>query len=317
MPLRPLLPTVAGLLAAGLSLTACGSDDAEARVDGPSVTVEHAQGETEVPLDPAEVVVFDMAVLDTIDTLGAGDRVAGVPQEFVPEFLADYAGEEYVNAGTLFEPDYEAVNAAEPDLIIVAGRSAEAYDDLSEIAPTIDLSLDLEDFLGSFEEQTATLGEIFGKEAEAQQALDALEKRVADVRTQTADAGDGLFLLTTGGELSAYGSGSRFGNVVHDALGIEPADSDIQADTHGEAVSFEYVAETDPEWLFVLDRDVAVGESEGGAAQAVLDNELVAQTRAWKKDQVVYVDPTRWYVVGSGLSTLDAMVTEVQQAVRP
>ena len=313
MTVRPSVPSLAGLLVAGLALTACGSG-AEAEVEGPSVTVEHAQGETEVPLDPQKVVVFDMGVLDTIDTLGG--QVSAVPKDFLPDFLSEYAGDDYVNAGTLFEPDLEEVNAADPDLIIVAGRSAEAYEDLSEIAPTIDLTLDPADFLGSFEEQTETLGEIFEKEDEARAALDALETKVAEVEAQTADAGAGLVLLTTGGELSAYGSGSRFGNIVHDVLGVETADSDIEADTHGEAVSFEYVAETDPEWLFVLDRDVATGESEGGAAQAVLDNELVAGTTAWKEDQVVYLDPVRWYVVGSGLSTLDAMVTEVQEAVR-
>ncbi|WP_435743572.1 siderophore ABC transporter substrate-binding protein [Nocardioides sp. SYSU DS0663] len=310
----PALPGLAGLLVAGLALTACGEDAEAAKVDGPSITVEHAQGETEVPLDPSKVVVYDMGVLDTIDTLGG--EVAGVPQDFLPDFLAEYAGEEYLDAGTLFEPDYEAVNAAEPDLIIVAGRSAEAYGELSEIAPTIDLTLDADDYLGSFEEQTETLGEIFEKEEEARQALDALEAKTEEVRAETADAGDGLFLLTTGGEISAYGAGSRFGNIIHDVLGVEPADTDIEADTHGEAVSFEYVAETDPAWLFVLDRDVATGESEGGAAQAVLDNELVAGTRAWQDDQVVYLDPARWYVVGSGLSTVDAMVTEIQEAVR-
>ena len=312
---HPLVPSLVGLVAAGLTLTACGGDaEAGSAVDGPSVTVAHARGETEVPLSPSRVVVFDMGVLDTIDTLGG--EVAAVPKDFVPELLAEYQGEDVVDAGTLFEPDYEAVNAAEPDLIIVAGRSAEAYDDLSEIAPTIDLTNDPTDFLGSFEEQTETLGRIFEKEAEARTALDALETKIADVKAQTAGAGTGLVLLTTGGELSAYGSGSRFGGLVHDVLGVEPADPDIEADTHGEAVSFEYVAETDPDWLFVLDRDVAVGESEGGAAQAVLDNELVAGTTAWQQDQVLYVDPVRWYVVGSGLSTLDAMVTEVQETVR-
>jgi iron complex transport system substrate-binding protein len=312
---RRLIPSaLAALVVAGLALTGCGSDSEAAASDGPTVTVPHAQGEKDVPIDPDTVVVYDMGVLDTIDRLG-GD-VAGVPTDFVPDFLSEYTGAEYFNAGTLFEPDYEAVAEAEPDLIIVGGRSAEAYEDLDEIAPTIDLSLDYTDLLASVQEQTETLGAIFGEEDEARRALDALDAKIAQVEEQTAGAGTGLVVLTTGGELSAYGSGSRFGGVIHDLLGVEPADTDIEADTHGEAVSFEYIAETNPDWLFVVDRDVATGESEGGAAEQVLDNDLVAQTTAWRSDHVVYLDPVRWYIVGSGLSTLDAMVTQIQESVR-
>lgn len=312
--IRPLAPPTLALVVAAGALTGCGNDASATAVEGPSVTVSHAQGETEVPLDPQRVITFDIGTLDTIDALG-GD-VTGVPQEFVPEFLEQYTSEDYVNAGTLFEPDFEAVNEAEPDLIIVGGRSAEAYEDLSDIAPTIDLTVDSTDFLNSFREQTETLGTIFEAEKEAERALADIEGRVEQVKQRASRIGTGLVVLTTGGEVSAYGSGSRFGNVIHDALGVEPADTDIDADTHGEAVSFEYIAETDPDWLFVVDRDVATGESEGGAAEQVLDNDLVARSTAWQKDQIVYLDPVRWYIVGSGLSSVEAMVAQLQESLR-
>lgn len=314
--IRTLATTVTTLVVAGSALSACGSEAESATADGPTVTVTDARGETEVPLEPQEVVVFDMGVLDTIDTLGAADAVAAVPQDFLPDYLQTYAADGVEDAGTLFEPDYEAVDALQPDLIVVAGRSAEAYDDLSEIAPTLDLTLDTEDLVGSLEQQTQTIATVLGEEEAAQEALDALDAKVASVREQTASAGSGLVVLTTGGELSAYGSGSRFGAVVHDLLGVEPADADIEADTHGESVTFEYVAETDPDWLFVVDRDAATGESDGGAAEAVLDNELVAGTTAWQEDQVVHLDPVTWYVVGSGLTAFGDMVDQVAESVR-
>src|SRR3954452_12409676 len=134
---RP-LAALALSLSAALALSACGgSADAGSaggeNAEGSEVTVTHAQGETRVPVDPETVVVFDVGVLSTLDSLGVD--VAGVPDAVLPEALAQYGGDEYPKVGSLFEPDYEAVNALEPDLIIVAGRSAAVYPELAEIAP--------------------------------------------------------------------------------------------------------------------------------------------------------------------------------------
>lgn len=308
---------VSSTVAGALVLAACGSDGDDDSASGgdsaETITVSHAQGETEVPLSPESVITFDMASLDTLNELGV-ESVEGVPQESVPDFLSEYAGDDYINAGTLFEPDYEAVSAAEPDLIIVAGRSSDAYDELSDIAPTIDVTVDSGDFFTSFREQTETLAEVFEEEAAAEEALDALDERIEELSGATADAGTGLVVLTTGGDLSVYGPGSRFG-LVHDVFGVEPADEDLDVSTHGEVVSFEYVAQTDPDWMFVIDRDDATGDSEGGAAEQVLDNELVAETTAWQEDQVIYLDPESWYIVASGLSTVGSMIGDIENGV--
>lgn len=45
---------------------------------------------------------------------------------------------------------------------------------------------------------------------------------IATLKTRAATAGTGLIVLTTGGKVSAYGPGSRFG-VLHDSFGIQPA----------------------------------------------------------------------------------------------
>ena len=39
------------------------------------------------------------------------------------------------------------------------------------------------------------------------------------------------------------------------------ADSAIQADTHGQQISFEYILEKNPDWLFVIDRDAGIGRA--------------------------------------------------------
>lgn len=308
----PLLSAAAAV--AALTLTACGgateaASPASSETGASSVSVTHAQGTTEVPVNPETVYSFDLGVLDTLDALDVD--VDGVPQANLPESLSRY--KDAANIGTLKEPDFEAVSEGAPDLIIISGRTAGAYEELSKIAPTIDLSVAAADPMASFTEVTNTLGEIFDKQDEATERLAALNDKIEATRSAAAGAGNGLVLMTSGGELTAYGAGSRFG-LIHDVLGVKTA-ADVKAEgTHGEAVSFEYVATTNPANLFVIDRDVAVGEA-GEAASAVLDNELVQGTDAAKKGNIVFLDSNRWYVIGYGLNNLDAMIGEVQDGL--
>ncbi|MCU1605717.1 MAG: periplasmic binding protein [Modestobacter sp.] len=303
-------------LSAALVLSACGGSEetaaTAAATSGPTeVTVTHAQGETTVPVDPETVVVFDVGVLSTLDSLDI--PVAGVPDAVFPESLAEYGEDEYPKVGSLFEPDYEAVNALEPDLIIVAGRSAAAYPQLAEIAPTVDLTVDNSDFFTSFADRVTSLAEIFGAEEEVADRLTALDERIAEVDKAAQDAGNALFVMTSASELSAYGPGTRFG-FVYNELGLTPADEGLTAADHGDAISFEYLAETDPDILFVLDRDAAIGES-GTAAEQVLDNELVRGTKAWTNGAVHYVDSAVWYIAPNGLPSVESMVEEIAAAV--
>jgi hypothetical protein len=156
---------------------------------------------------------------------------------------------------------------------------------LAAIAPTVDLSSDWTDFLASHQQNAEIIGQIFGVEDEVAELWAAIEEQVAEVQALTADAGTALIVMVSGGEVTAYGTGSRFG-WIHEELGFTPVIEDIQEATHGEAISFEFILEANPDWLIVIDRDVAVGEQAESAVN-VLDNELVAQTSAWQNGQVI------------------------------
>ncbi|WEX11846.1 siderophore ABC transporter substrate-binding protein [Chelativorans sp. AA-79] len=297
---------VAGLLLASLAF-GLPQTDANAQ----EITVRHAQGETSVPANPGTVLVLDLAALDTLDAIGV--EVGGVPQGPKPERLSKYNSDDYPKIGSLFEPDYEAVNAAEPDLIIAGGRSSAKYADLARIAPTIDLSVDPEHYLDSAKANAEILGRIFGKEDAVAEHLRKLDASIAVLREKARGIGKGLIILTTGGRMSAYGPGSRFG-VLHDDFGIQPAVPDLDVATHGQSVSYEFILETNPDWLFVIDRDAAIGR-EGEAARQMLDNDLVNQTTAWREGHVVYLDPSDWYLAGSGLRALEATVQQLNDAI--
>nr|WP_245524175.1 siderophore ABC transporter substrate-binding protein [Methylobacterium nonmethylotrophicum] len=275
------------------------------------IAVEHARGRTVLPAAPRKVVVFDLAALDTLDALGV--PVFGVPGGAKPPSLAHYDEARYRRMGTLWEPDDEAINAEEPDLVVVGGRSGPRYDALAKLAPTIDLSSDPADPLGSELRNIRTLARLFGKETEAQERIARIQAGIASVHARAGQAGTALFVLSTGGRLSAFGPGSRFG-LLHGPLGFRPAAPDLKAGIHGQPISFEFIARTDPDWLFVLDRDAAIG-ARGQPARQLLDNPLVRQSTAWRKGQVVYVDAAAWYLAAGGLRALQTSVDQIAAAL--
>ncbi|MFU1926816.1 siderophore ABC transporter substrate-binding protein [Bordetella hinzii] len=280
---------------------------------GQAAEVKHAQGSTQVPGQPAKTVVMDMAVLDTLHTLGV--EVAGVPAAVKwPDHLAQYADKRYAKVGSMFEPDYEAIHRLAPQVIFVAGRSAPKYGELSRLAPTVDLTVDPKDLVGSVERNARLVADIYGRQAEAEAKIAALKTSIAALQARAGKAGTGLIILTTGGKMSAYGPGSRFG-VIHDAFGLAPAARDLKVSNHGQAMSFELISQLDPDWLFVIDRDAAIGR-EGTSARQLLDNALMRQTKAWKNQHVVYLNAFNWYSLGAaGLTSLQQSVQEVDAAL--
>lgn len=302
-----------------LALAACGSSADPSREDsasqeGEEIVVKHQLGETKVKKNPKNVVVFDFGALDTLDKLGV--EVAGVPQANVPSYLKKYGESTYTNVGSLHEPDFEKISSLGPELIIISARQSEQYEEFSKIAPTIFLGVDTSRYMESFTENMETLGKIFGKEAEVEKELKAINKTIEQVK-EKAEASDkkALIILTTGGKTSAFGPGSRFG-LIHDVLGVKPVDENIEVSTHGMSVSFEYIAEKNPDYLFVVDRDKVVSDQGGQPAEQVLNNDLVKGTKAYKNKNIVYLDPNYWYLSGGGLVSTGEMIKEVEAALK-
>lgn len=280
----------------------------------PTIEVVHAQGTTQVPKNPQRVVILSPATLDIADALGI--EVMAVPKTSAhyPTHLAKYNGDTYINAGTLFEPNYEALINAKPDLIIAGARAAAAYDKLSGIAPTIALDIDPKDFLASMTQRTEQLGEIFGKQEKAKEVIAAFNAQAEDIRKESAQSGTAMMLMVNGGKINAYSPDSRFG-FIFDVLGFKPATTFASTGQHGNTVSPEFIMEANPDWLFVLDRDSAIGSKKDGvSANQVLDNPLVKRTNAWKNQHVVYLDSGALYIAG-GIQSYSNLMTQVNQVL--
>lgn len=276
------------------------------------LTIVHAQGETVVKKNPEKIVSFDVATIQTIEFLGG--TLVGVPE--ISQEGAYTSDAEVV--GSLFEPDYEALNAMQPDLVLISGRSAGTYPDMSAIAPTIDVSFG-PDMVQSLHDITNMLGAILGKETEADAALTEIDARVETLKAAAADAGTGMMIMVSGGAVSALAPGNARGGrgaLIYNVLGIMPPIEDLEEATHGEPISFEFLLEHNPDWLFVIDRDSAVGAEEGGQSAAeILDNDIMHQTTAYQNDQIVYVDPFDWYIItGAGIPSMNRMLDEMDAA---
>ncbi|MCB5198626.1 siderophore ABC transporter substrate-binding protein [Loktanella sp. TSTF-M6] len=274
------------------------------------VEVPTFAGPVDVATSPQRVVAFDLAAIDSLDALGV--TVDGVPDFTPPAYLAD-AMDGITTVGTLFEPDFEALAVMAPDLIIAGGRSQTQVDALSRVAPTLDMTIS-ETVIDDAIARVIAYGQIFDK-AEAAATLTAdLDAAVTQAQSVAAGKGRALILLTNGGKISAYGEGSRFG-WIHSALNIPQAYPDLTSGSHGEAVSFEFVAEVDPDWIFVVDRGAAIGQ-EGEAAAVTLDNPLVAETKAAQQGQIVYLDSAPLYLAGGGIQSLMGTIADITAALQ-
>ncbi|GGH43811.1 ABC transporter substrate-binding protein [Frigidibacter albus] len=291
--------SLAGLVAA--ALLSCLPASAQ------TVNVDTARGAVDVAAQPDTVAVFDIAALDTIHALGI--TPAGVPDKLYVPYLSDLAGAAAA-AGTLFEPDLEALAALGPELIILGGRSSTQVESVSGLAPTIDMTIGM-DLVADARARIGAYGAIFGAEDKAGELLATLDAKLAETAEAAAGKGTALIVMANGPKVSAYGEGSRFG-WIHSALDLPEAHENLDPETHGDAISFEFIAEVNPDWLIVIDRGAAIGEA--GGASATLDNALVQGTTAAQKGQIVYLDPAPIYIAGGGYTSMMQTLDELLAA---
>ncbi|MCI4136794.1 siderophore ABC transporter substrate-binding protein [Bacillus vallismortis] len=306
-------------LVTAVVISACGNQSTSSSKGSDSkneqITVKHQLDKdgTKVPKNPKKVVVFDFGSLDTLDKLGLDDKVAGLPKQALPKYLSQFKDDKYADVGSLKEPDFEKVAEIDPDLIIISGRQSESYKEFSDIAPTIYLGVDTAKYMESFKSDAETIGKIFDKEKEVKDELATIDSSIADLK-KTAEKlnKNGLVIMANDGKISAFGSKSRYG-LIHDVFGVTPADKNIKASTHGQSVSYEYISKTNPDYLFVIDRGTAIGETS--STKQVVENDYVKNVNAVKNDHVVYLDSATWYLSGGGLESMTQMIKEVKDGL--
>lgn len=279
------------------------------KIEGEAVTVATTRGDVTVPANPARIAVYDLGMIDTLSKLGV--PIGASIDKSRLDYLAN-AIKDAKKVGTLFEPDYEALNAYKPQLIIIGSRAAKAFDQLNALAPTIEMTADTKNLKESSKERINAFAKIFKKQEQADKINAEIDAAFDDAKKAAAGKGNGLVILVNAGKMSAYGPTSRLGGWLHNDIGVPPVDNKIEEGSHGQPITFEYIKQKNPDWLFVLDRSAAIGE-EAQPAKDVLNNPLIAETTAWKKGQVVYLVPETYLAAGGAQGLLNA-VNQVKKA---
>ena len=330
---------LAAMLTAGLS--ACGSTDsgqseAQTQADTQTETVAAADEQTEseaqipetititslngageaveleVPYDPQRIAILDMASLDILDNLGVGDRVVGSASTSL-DYLQTYAeDEDIVNLGTIKEADLEAVMACEPDVIFIGGRLSASYDVLSEIAPVVYLSTDVEKgVVESVRDNAATIASMFGMEDKIETLMSDFDSRIQTL-AEFAEGKNAIVGLCTSGSFNVLGNDGRCSIIGKEIGFTNLGDGDVTS-THGNETSFELIVELNPDYMFVLDRDAAIGTEGAQLAQEIVENELIQGTDAYKNGNIVYLEhPAVWYTAEGGVTALDVMLQDLE-----
>ncbi|MCK9443731.1 MAG: siderophore ABC transporter substrate-binding protein [Tissierellaceae bacterium] len=277
-----------------------------------TVNIVHELGEVIVNKEPNRVIVFDYGILDALDTIG--EEIIGLPKSSLPEYLGKYREDKYIDVGTLQEPNFETIYELSPDLIIISARQSSLYDEFMKIAPTVYLNVDGGDYINSFKNNMSILGTIFDRENELEKIVNDIEISIEELKDAAGKKDiKSLFIMANDGNLSAFGKGSRFG-VIHNEFGLAPIDEGIEVSTHGQKITFEYILEKNPDYIFVMDRAVVVGGDI--SAKQVMDNELIHSTKAYKNDNIIYLDAYIWYVSSGGITGTERMVEEINSAIR-
>ncbi|MDY5786494.1 siderophore ABC transporter substrate-binding protein [Corynebacterium sp.] len=293
--------------ATSLGLAACstaeqGTATTSASAVANTVTVEDNTGSKEVPSPPQRVVALDNRSFEMLDNWGIKPIAAA--QGIVPVTIPGIGDDDsIVDIGNHREPNLEAIVAADPDVVVSGQRFMKFDSEIEGLVPDA-VVLDFEPREGQpldaeLIRHAKAMGEVFDKQDEAQKLIDdftsALERAKAAYDPEQTVMG----VNVSGGNIGYVAPGiGRVWGPVFDMIGMTPALEVENAtnDHQGDDISVEVIAQANPDWILVLDRDAATRDDEGSpAAEAVIADSAPLRNVAAVQNQRVYIAPVDTY----------------------
>jgi iron complex transport system substrate-binding protein len=296
-----------------LMLTACSKPSNETtkpeskeQINAPAevstVEITDAHGTVTVPVNPKNVVALDNRTFETLADWKI--ELAAVPKPVMPADSPYVSDESVQDVGSHGEPNLEVIAAANPELVIVGQRFVKYYDEIKKIVPNaavIDLNFDVaketekpgENLVNGLKDATISLGKIFDKNEEANKLIADFDKAIADAKSAYNGTDTVMSVVVSGGNIgfSAPHSGRVWGP-MYEIFGWVPAleVGSATSDHQGDDISVEAIAQSNPDWIFVLDRDAAVSSiTDAVPAQDVIDNSpALKNTTAISEKNIVY-----------------------------
>ncbi|MBN3526707.1 ABC transporter substrate-binding protein [Paenibacillus apiarius] len=261
-------------------------EKAEAKQEEQFKTVKTSRGEVKIPTNPQRVVDLAYATEELL-IMGIKPVMSSSGPD-LKDYLKDkLEGVTLVDAGSVKVEDVMALN---PDLIITSGRTEKLYDQLTQIAPTVQLEGDFYTWRERFPEMAS----ILGKEKEMNEWLaqyDEKAKKIGDeIKAKTGDATFALYVANAS-QYRIYGK-ALLGDVLFTDLKL-PMGEGAPQEKSVEIVSLENLFKFDPDYIFL-----GLYGSNLAVAQKKLDDmqksELWGKLKAAKNGHVYMLDNPTW-----------------------
>lgn len=287
-----------------LSLAGCSAsgDTAPTEATGSNaaagtVTIEDNTGAHDIQTPIETVVALDNRTFETLSDWGI--ELAAAPLDLIPDTIAYSTDESIVNIGNHREPNLELIVAAQPDVIISGQRFIDFDEEIAALVPDATLinlePREGEDFGAELERQTLALGELFGKQTEAEQLVEDFQAARDRVTAAYDPEQTVLSVIVSGGEIgySAPGAGRTFGP-LYSTFGFTPSlkIDESSTDHQGDDISVEAIAESNPDWILVMDRDAGTTAEEEGyqpAEEILAESEALQNVTAIQEGNLFYV----------------------------
>ncbi len=310
------LKSTAIMAAAVLMMTACSSpsstttgttETAETTAavtskEDLTVEINDIHGPVTVPVNPQKVISLDNRTYETLSDWGI--ELVAAPKGVMPADSPYVTDESVLDIGNHREPNLEIIAAADPDLVIIGQRFASYYEEIKKLVPNaavIDLNFDVseeadkpgENLVSGLKDSTVALGKIFDKNKEAEQLTADFDQAIEAVKSAYNGTDTIMSVVVSGGNIgfSAPHSGRVWGP-MYEVFGWIPAleIDNTTSDHQGDDISVEAIAQSNPDWIFVLDRDAAVSSvTDAVPAQDVIDQSPALQNvTAVSEGHIVY-----------------------------
>jgi len=267
-----------------------------------TVSITDINGTVEVPVNPQRVVALDNRTFETLEDWGV--QLVAAPKAVMSADLSYVSDESVQDIGNHREPNLEIIAAVDPELVIIGQRFASYDEEIRALVPNaavINLNFDVSEeaatpganLVEGLVHSTVSLGQIFDKNDEAEKLVADFTKAIEAAKEAYNGEATVMSVVVSGGEIgfSAPITGRVWGP-MYEIFGWVPALSvaDATSDHQGDDVSVEAIAQSNPDWLFVLDRDSATSAAEESTpARDVIDNAPALQNvTAITAGQIVY-----------------------------
>ncbi|MDF2714572.1 MAG: transporter substrate-binding protein [Paenibacillus sp.] len=247
-----------------------------------------------MPASPQKIALInDNAYEDNMLAMGVkpyvGSTFAWSEKKFYPHIADELQGVRGMDGQA---PNLEQLSEWKPDLIIISGQNEKFYEQLSKIAPTVQIA-----FNADWRVTHLQLAEIVGKTKEAEKNLQDYDKKLAEIKSDVQKAiGTQSVMVTVINEktIRIQGkTGHALNDLLYKDLGLTPA-AGIPNENRAE-VSLEGMSKFNPDHIFMQRNRFSTVEQ---VVKNIQDNPVWKNISAVKQGNVYQVD--NWLAMSWG-----------------